>query len=113
MKFILPKPKKVEKAIAVDFDGVIHDYKNPIEGRRMGRPMKGAREALRFLKTLGYEIIIFSIWGDEKGKKTISDFMIYYELPFDKITNIKPQAEYYIDDKGIKFTSWEDVVLQI
>lgn len=93
---------------ALDFDGVVHDYKNPIQGKRMGKPIHGANEALRKLKARGHRIIIFSTWGDEKGKKTIEDFMRFYGLLFDDITNTKPQADYYIDDKGVRFTSWDD-----
>ncbi len=32
--------------------------------------------------------------------------MNYYKLPFNEITNIKPQADHYIDDKAIKFENW-------
>jgi ribonucleotide monophosphatase NagD (HAD superfamily) len=98
------------KTLAIDFDGVIHDYKNPVPGRRMGAPIAGAKEALTSLKDKGYEIVVFTVWGDEKGQKVIADFMNYYQLPFDRITNIKPQAEYYIDDKAIAFLRWDDVL---
>lgn len=108
--FKAPKTKPIVKdVIAVDFDGVIHDWKNPLEGRRMGAPIKGTKEALTKLKET-YEVVVFTVWGDEKGQKTITDFMNYYELPFDRITNIKPQAVAYIDDKGIKFTNWQEVL---
>ena len=99
--------------LAIDFDGVIHDYKNPVPHRRMGADMMGAKQALMLFKSRGDEIIVFSVWGDEKGQKTISDFMNYYGLPFNRITNIKPNADYYIDDKAIKFTTWQDVLKQI
>ena len=99
----------MHKVIAVDFDGVIHDFKNPVPGRRMGPPIQGAQDALNRLRAQGYEIVVFTVWGDEKGQKTISDFMNYYDLPFDRITNIKPNADAYIDDKAVRFTSWEDV----
>ena len=101
------------KILAIDFDGVIHDFKNPLPGRRMGAPIPGTKEALQNFKANGHTIIIHSLWGDEKGTKTIADFMKYYELPFDSITNIKPQADYYIDDKAIQFTSWENTTNQI
>jgi hypothetical protein len=94
------------KVLAIDFDGVIHDFKNPVPHRRMGPPIFGTKEALETLKNQGYELIIFCVWGDEKGQKTIADFMKYYGLPFDSITNIKPQADYYIDDKAIRFKTW-------
>lgn len=102
-----------QKVIAVDFDGVIHNHKNPIAGKRMGLPIEGTKEALTLLKAKDYQIIIFSVWGYEKGSQAISDYMKFYELPFDSITNIKPKAEFYIDDKGIKFTNWDEVLKQI
>lgn len=103
--------KNPKKVIAIDFDGVIHDHKNPVEGRKMGKPIEGAKEALTSLSKK-YEIIIFSVWGDEKNN-TIEDFMKFYELPYNSITNIKPRAEFYIDDKGIKFTNWQEVLPQV
>jgi len=100
--------------IAIDFDGVIHDNEHPSPGRRMGLPMKGAAEALAVFESKGYSIVVFSIWaGDEHGKKIIGDWMNYFKLPFTRITNIKPDADYYIDNKGIHFTTWEEVLPQI
>jgi hypothetical protein len=96
--------------IAVDFDGVIHDYKNPIEGRRMGAPIAGTKEALAEFEANDHRIIIFSVWGNPAGEKIIRDFMNYYELPYHEITNVKPQADLYIDDKAIRFTNWEEVL---
>jgi FMN phosphatase YigB (HAD superfamily) len=95
---------------AVDFDGVIHDFKNPVPHRRMGPPLPGAKEGLEELRRRGYELVIFTVWGDEKGQKTISDFMNYYELPFDSITNIKPNAAFYLDDKAVRFTDWNEAL---
>ena len=93
--------------LAIDFDGVIHDHKHPIEGRRMGKPIEDAQEYITKLKQAGHEIIIFSVWGDQP--EVISDWMDYYNIPFDSITNIKPNADYFIDDKAIKFESWKNL----
>jgi ribonucleotide monophosphatase NagD (HAD superfamily) len=37
---------KNKPVIAVDFDGVVHDYKHPLPDRRMGEPIEGAKVAL-------------------------------------------------------------------
>lgn len=94
--------------LAIDFDGVVHDHTRPVPGRKMGPPMDGAKDALVRLKQNGHQIIIFSVWGDRP--KVIADWMAYWEIPYDQITNVKPNADAYIDDKAIPFTSWVDLM---
>lgn|ERR1035437_522198 len=100
-----------KRSVAVDFDGVCHDYKNPIEGKRMGKPIEGTKEALESIRRKGYKIIIFSVWGNQP--KVIKDFMKYYDLPYDLITNIKPNSEFFIDDKAIRFLNWDQTLKDI
>ncbi len=96
--------------LAIDFDGVIHDFKNPIPHRKMGPPIEGAKEALEEYTASGHEIIIFTVWGGtDQGRETIKKFMEYYKIPFHSITNEKPNADYYIDDKAIRFTNWNEI----
>ena len=98
--------------IAIDYDGVIHDHTHPIPGKRMGAPLEGAREALIKLSKTN-DIIIHTVWGDEKGKQVIADWMKYYNFPELEITNVKPRADCYIDDKAIKHISWEQSLKDI
>ena len=95
--------------LAIDFDGVVHDHKHPVQGRRMGPPIEGAQAALQSFAARGDIIIIHSVWGDQQ--KAIGDWMKYYEIPYDQITHIKPQADVYLDDKAIRFTRWVDVMI--
>ena len=96
--------------IAIDFDGVIHDHLHPKPGRRMGSPIIGAKEALEQFRNRGDEIVIFTARAkNETDTKVVHDWMIYYSIPFDQITNIKQACDVYIDDKAIHFTKWEDV----
>lgn len=97
--------------LAIDFDGVIHDHKNPIEGRRMGPPIIGAKEALKKYMVRGDTVIIFTVWGDEKGQKTIREWLHFYHIPFSSVTNIKPRADVYLDDKAVRFTNWAETIL--
>lgn len=99
------------KILAIDFDGVIHDYKNPLPGRRMGPPIEGAKEALESYAAAGHEVIVFSVWGHDAGATTIEAWMKYYKIPFHSITNIKPKADVYLDDHGQKFERWDLVTI--
>ena len=103
-----------EKIIAVDFDGVIHDYLNPIEGRRMGAPITGAKECLHQLHLNGYKIVVFSNRGNsDAGVKSITDFMEYYHLEYDEVTATKPNAIAIIDDRAIHFDNWSSIWLPL
>lgn len=101
------------KKICIDFDGVIHDFKNPVEGRRMGAPIAGTLEALQELQAVGYQIIVWSVRGDLAGIEYLTEWLNFYNIPFDEITNKKPNADYYVDDKGIRFTSWAETMTLI
>ena len=96
----------MNRILAIDFDGVIHDYKNPVEGKRMGLPIEGTKEALTQLFDEGNEIIVFSVWGNQED--VIGDWMEYYEIPYHSITNIKPNADIYLDDRAIRFEGWDN-----
>ena len=91
--------------IAVDFDGTIHDNYNPKPGMRMGLPLPGAVRAVRELKSAGHTIVIFTVRGDSKHVK---DWLTYYQIPFDHVTNMKLPCDAYIDDRAIAFRGdWE------
>lgn len=93
---------------AIDFDGVIHDYKNPLMGHRMGAPVEGAVKSISGIKKRGHRIIVFTVRGDDVGKKHVAEWLNFYHVPFDEITNIKKMADVYIDDKGFSFSTWAD-----
>ena len=99
------------KILAIDFDRVIHDCDHPKDGRKMGEPMVGAKAALTILKNMGYTVIIHSC----NRANVITDFMKYYEIPYDSIWQGegKPVADFYIDDKGLRFTTWENTLGKI
>jgi hypothetical protein len=103
--------RKTHKKIAIDFDGCIHDWKNKLEGHKMGQPINGVEQALRDFQQLEFQIIIYSVWGMPENEHIIKDWMDFYGLPFDRITNLKPNADFYIDDKALRFEGqWEPIV---
>ena len=104
-----------EKTIAVDFDGVIHQYSNGFQGlhNAYDPPMPGVFEGLDELKKMGYRLIIVSSRPTEAIKK----WLIKYNMEnyFEEVSNIKHPARYYIDDHAVRFekndsNSWKNVV---
>jgi hypothetical protein len=103
------------KTIAVDFDGVIHKYsKGYMDGSIYDEPMDGAMEAIHFLWKRGYTVVCLTARPDLEGVKKwiferIGPYTPEQYKSFD-VTNIKPKAIAYIDDRGLRFTSWRDML---
>lgn len=97
------------KTLAVDFDGVIHQYSKGFQGldNAYDPPMEGARETLQRLKDQGYVLKIMS----SRPALVIEEWLEKYEMAdlFDTVSNSKFAATVYLDDRGFHFTDWESV----
>ena len=101
--------------IAIDFDGVIHKYSNGWQnGEIYDDPIEGAFEKILRLYLDGFHICIFTARTELEPIREW--WNKWYNIKFPKsemfpleITNIKPPAIAYIDDRGITFTNWNDV----
>lgn len=100
------------RVLAIDFDRVLHDVDHPIPGRRMGAPMEGAVEAMRQLEQEGWKLVVHTIWP-ESGHGTIEKWLEYYKVPYHEVTNIKPNAAAYIDDRAIHHTRWSRTLVEV
>lgn len=109
------------KQIAIDFDGVVH--KNSLgfyDGTVYDEPVEGSLEAIRKLVDLSYEIVIFTckaksdrpLVEGKTGIELIWDWLDKYGFKnlIKEVTAEKPRAIAYIDDKGITFTNWKDIL---
>lgn len=90
------------KTLAVDFDGVIHAYR---EGWRGGevydRPVFGARYALHVLAQT-YRVVVFTAredLGAVRGWLRLHSLDQYVA----EVTNVKPPAWAYVDDRAVRF----------
>ncbi|MCU1285910.1 MAG: Haloacid dehalogenase domain protein hydrolase type 3 [Acidobacteriales bacterium] len=107
--------------IAVDFDGTIVEHMFPAIG-----PLKaGVKEALTRFRELGYELIIYSCRGSKwypevyppeqtaRCFKEMVEFLHANEIPFDMVDDGelgKPFADYYIDDRAVRFeNNWDQI----
>ena len=107
------------KVIAIDFDGTLFEYDGWKNSNHYGEPIDGAKETVEKLCDKGFKIMIFTTRGNEEGVK---EALEEYDIPYDyinenphtpseaEISDVKPPANYYIDDRAIAFKGdWEEV----
>lgn len=83
--------------ICLDFDGVIRD-------EQTDNPVNGALKAIKWLEDKGREVVICTAGDIDKANWWLE------KHNFNKTaTNIKPKATAYIDNRAIRFVSWDDV----
>ena len=98
------------KEICVDFDGTIYVGAYP----HIGKLIEENAEVLRALKEEGWKITVFT--AREKDKRDKAEKRMKEDnVPYDKITNIKPPtASVFIDDRAIgveKDKPWGEDIL--
>tara|TARA_R100001082_G_scaffold110143_1_gene89127 strand:+ start:2770 stop:3162 length:393 start_codon:yes stop_codon:yes gene_type:complete len=108
------------KNIAIDFDGVIHNFdKGYHDGTCYGKPISGSLKAIKELSKK-YKIIIFTakakpsrpLVNDKTGTQLVKEWLIKHDVMqyVSEITAEKPRAFLYIDDKGYLFKNWNDTM---
>ena len=106
--------------IAIDFDGVIHNFdKGYHDGTCYGDPIEGSLDALKELSKT-YNIIIFTakakpnrpLVNGKTGKELVSEWLEKYGVLdcVNEITSEKPRAMLYIDDNAYRFENWVDTI---
>lgn len=98
------------KTIAVDFDGVIHSYTTSWTTSEQipDPPVPGALDFIREA-LLEFNVVIFSVRADSnQSRKAIRNWFLWNGMEqelLDKIiiTDQKPKAIIYLDDRGWRF----------
>lgn len=100
--------KGYSPTIAVDFDGVIHDYsKGWADGTIYGEPMPGARDSLQALIDKGWRVVVHTARASTLIKEAeVREWLDRYDIPYHDVTNLKPMAIVYLDDRALKFDNW-------
>jgi capsule biosynthesis phosphatase len=104
----------------IDLDGTICFTRKEGQSYSDVEPIPGAIPFLKNLKSQGHYIIIHTArnmvtYQDSLGKiianqaPVVIEWLKKYEIPYDELLFGKPYADYYIDDKSVEFTDWEEV----
>jgi hypothetical protein len=108
------------KNLAIDFDGVIHNNNLGYhDGTCYGEIIEGAYESLEYLAK-HFRIIVFTakakpsrpLVQGKTGAEHVWDWLKSKNLAqfITEVTSEKPRAVAYIDDKAIRFVSWEKAI---
>jgi hypothetical protein len=119
-EFLKKIEKEIESTIAVDFDGVLHkNSKGYHDGTIYDEPVEGSKEALEILSRF-YSVVIYTCKASEErplvdgkdGKTLIYEWLDKWDLRkyVSDVTDRKPRALFYIDDKAIRFRNWLDAL---
>ena len=97
--------------LIIDIDGTICSEEKQFS-RSMAKPLDGAQEAISKLKNEGHTIIFYSSRNWAEYEMTI-DWLKRHSFPFDQLILGKPQGDIWIDDRAVRFSSWESVLEKI
>lgn len=98
----------MKPTLAIDFDGVLHGYRNGWQGGTIyDLPVDGAIEAWGKLKSLGFNLVVFTARVDLEPVEAWMEKW-FGEKPL--VTNQKPLALFYIDDRALTFRNWPDMM---
>ena len=97
--------------VIVDLDGTICTEEKQFS-RCLAVVNQGAREALQKIKDNGHTIIIYSARTWAEYELTI-DWLNKNKIQFDQLILGKPQGDYWIDDRAIKYDNWESIIKRI
>ena len=94
------------KTVVFDFDGVISSYKSGWHGADVivDPPVDGIKEQIDILRESGYKVVVVSSrCRSVKGKNAIFDYLFANHIKVDEISDTKPPAIAYVDDRAICF----------
>ena len=118
-KFYKEAQMEKKQNVAIDFDNVIHQYSRGWQGGELyGKPIEGAKAAMKGLVDKGYNVVILTAriqpkYPDsheqkKKMEKWLKENGFLLNQHYHEVTNNKPSALVYIDDAAVRFTSWKE-----
>lgn len=88
-----------QKVIALDFDGVLHDYHGWNEGK-LGQPIPGMRDLVARLTSGGASVVIHTT----REPQVVRPWLEQYGFPDVTVTNLKwSRIDVFVDDRAHEF----------
>lgn len=96
--------------IAVDWNGVLDQYKGYTSRATDYPPRSGAREFLQALRDRHFTVVIFTANSVSACEKWLRNNGLMSLVS--RVTDTKPEAEVYVDDRSFRFTGDYDAALK-
>jgi hypothetical protein len=97
---LILKAKKRSRRLCLDFDGVLHRYSRGWTGDEPEEePVDGALDFVRMAQGAGYDVVVHS----RRPTEPIKRWLAKYGFPALDISELKPAALLYLDDRGMRF----------
>lgn len=92
----------MQRALCIDFDGVLHSYTSGWQGHDVvaDSPVAGAREACQRLHDVGWKLYVLS---SRSKLEPVQAWLAKHNFPPMTLTRVKPIAIAYIDDRAVRF----------
>lgn len=108
--------------IVIDLDGVLCKIKQPGQSYADVEPIPGAAQRLQEFRAAGHTVVIYTArnmatYDGNLGKimKNVGlitlEWLEKHGMEFDEIYFGKPNGHVYIDDRAVRFQSWENLDL--
>lgn len=104
----------MKKTVVFDFDGVINSYVSGWLGvdNIPDPPVPGIKEEIDKIRGAGYEVVVVSTRCNSCiGELAVRDYLSIHNIIVDDVSNEKPPAICYIDDRAICFEGNADGLL--
>jgi capsule biosynthesis phosphatase len=106
--------------IVIDLDGTICEIKSPNQLYEDVKPLPGAAEKIAQMRSQGHYIIIqtarnMATCESNLGKvmknigRVTLEWLEKYRIEYDEIYFGKPNGHVYIDDRALRYESWNEV----
>ena len=115
MKSMVPGESAGPRTLCLDFDGVLHGYRNGFTPGAApdDNAVEGAVAFVRWAMQRGYKIVVQSARFDRRENfEYVRHWLMTHGFPtaFMELVSEKPKASLYVDDRGFRFEgpqSWD------
>lgn len=106
----------MKETIILDFDGVIHSYVRPWQGREIipDAPTVGAKEGIAKLRETYNVVVVSSRCSTLTGIQAVKNWLDTWKIVVDAVQSEKPPHIVVVDDRAIRFRGdWNEVIMGI